>query len=103
MGRGSGTLPDNLKAKGFLSDTGPDPLNYNKATKSAFDVGPSSARQRSAVEMAFRWRASDGLFIVVLESSLPPSPVTKKQQQQQQKPVVKVGPHLTKLSGSAHV
>ena len=42
--------------------------------------------------MAFRWRADDGPLIVVLAS-------TKKRQK---KNVVKVGPPLTKLSGSAH-
>ena len=29
---------------GFLSNTGPDPVNNHKATKPAFNVGPSSAR-----------------------------------------------------------
>ena len=30
---------------GFLSNTGPDPLNNHKATMPAFNVGPPSARQ----------------------------------------------------------
>ena len=30
---------------GFLSNTGPGPLKNNKATKPAFNIGPSSARQ----------------------------------------------------------
>ena len=30
---------------GFLSNTGPDPLKHNKATKLAFNVAPSSASQ----------------------------------------------------------
>ena len=34
------------KALGFLSNTGPDPLGNHKATRPAFNVGPSSARQR---------------------------------------------------------
>ena len=38
------------------------------ATKSAFNVGPSSTRQGNAIEMAFRWRADDGPFIVVFVS-----------------------------------
>ena len=29
--------------EGFLSNTGPDPLKNHKATKPAFNVGPSSA------------------------------------------------------------
>ena len=36
------------KAIGFLSNTGPDLLENHKATKPAFNVGPSSARQRNA-------------------------------------------------------
>ena len=37
----------NHKNIGFLSNTGPDPLKIHKATKPAFDVWPSSARQRN--------------------------------------------------------
>ena len=59
------------KAIGFLSNTGPDPLENHKATMPAFYVGPTSARQRNAIKMAFRWRANDGPLIVVFESSLP--------------------------------
>ena len=33
---------------GFLSNTSPDPLKNDKAIKPAFNVGPSSARQRNA-------------------------------------------------------
>ena len=39
--------PENHKNEGFLSNTGPDPLANHKATKPAFNVGPSSARQRN--------------------------------------------------------
>ena len=46
--------------------------------------------------MAFRWRADDGPLIVIFEFSHPSS--TKNQQK---KNVVKVGPPLTKFSGSA--
>ena len=46
-----------------------------------------------ANETAFRWRADDGPFIAVIWSLYPPS--TKKK-------VIKFGPTLTKLSGSAH-
>ena len=31
-----------------------------KATKSALNVGPSSARQRNAISIAFRWWPYDG-------------------------------------------
>ena len=34
---------------GFLSKTGPDCLKNHKATKPAFNVGSSSARQRNAI------------------------------------------------------
>ena len=46
-GGGSGGLDpplENYKNIGFLSNTGPDPLNH-KATKPAFNVASSSARQ----------------------------------------------------------
>ena len=49
--RGAGG-PDTLKNHktiGFLSNTGPDPLTNHKATKPAFNVGSSSARQRNAI------------------------------------------------------
>ena len=51
--------PENHKNIGFLSNTGPDPIKIHKATKPAFNVRPSSARQRDAIEMAFSWRADD--------------------------------------------
>ena len=56
--RGSGSShSENHKNIGFLSNTGPDPLNNQKATKPAFNVGPSSA--------------NDGPLIVVFGSYLP--------------------------------
>ena len=45
--------------------------------------------------MAFRWRADDGPLIVVVGSSPPPPHQLKIKQKH-----VKVGPPLTKLSGS---
>ena len=47
--RGPDTPRENHKKIGFLSNTGPDPLKNQKATKPAFNVGPSSARQRNAI------------------------------------------------------
>ena len=44
--------------------------------------------------MAFRWRADDGPFIVIFGFSIP-STIKKIN-------VIKFGPSLTKLSGSAH-
>ena len=50
---------------------------------------------RQASEAPFRWRANDGPLIVVFGSSLLSS--TKKNP-----PKTKVGPPLTKVSGSMH-
>ena len=94
-GKGSGP-PKNHKNIGFLSNIGPDPLKYHKATKTTFNVGPSSALQRNAILMAFRWHAADGPLIVVFGSSLPHQLFKN----------VKVGPSppplMTKLTGSEH-
>ena len=57
--RESGPPPENHTAIRFFSNTGPDPLQNHKAAKPAFKVGPSLARQRNAISMAFRWRAND--------------------------------------------
>ena len=48
---GTGDLdpPKNHKNIGFLSNTGPDPLGNHKATKPAFIVVPSLARQRNTI------------------------------------------------------
>ena len=61
-GRGSGPTLKNHKNIGFISNTGPDPLKNHKGTKPVFNVGHSSARQRNAILMAFRWRADDDPF-----------------------------------------
>ena len=41
--------PEKLQNYGFISNTCPDPLKNHKATKPAFNIGPSSARQRNAI------------------------------------------------------
>ena len=70
--RGSGLPLKTFKNIGFLSNTGPDHPKNHKATKPAFNVEPTSARQRNAIiYMAFRWRAADGPLIVVFGSFLP--------------------------------
>ena len=50
-GQGVGGLDPlkNHKNIGFLSNTGSDPLKIHKATKPAFNVGPSSARQQITI------------------------------------------------------
>ena len=68
-----GNLLENHKNIGFLSNTGPDLLKIHKVTKPTFNVGPSSARHRNAIKMAFRWRADDGPLLVLFGSSLPSS------------------------------
>ena len=96
-GTGVRTPPPPLKKHKnivFLSNNGPDSLKNHKATKPAFNVWPSSARQRNAI--AFRWRANDGPLLVLFGSSLPSSKRNKKNN------IVRVGPPLAKLSGSVH-
>ena len=68
---------------GLLSNTGPDHLKNHKATEPAFNVWPSSARQRIAFSMAFRWRVENGLLIVV--HVFGSSYQLKKQQQKHKK------------------
>ena len=63
--------PENYKKVKFLSNTCLDPLKNHKATKPAFNVGPSSGRRRNAIQMAFRWRDYDGHLLVLFGSSLP--------------------------------
>ena len=62
----------------FLSNIGPDPFTNHKATKPAFNVGPLSARQRIAIEMAFRWQVDDGPLLVLFGSSSPSKKEEKK-------------------------
>ena len=59
----------NHKILGFLSNSGIGPLKNCGATGPAFNVGPSLACQRKAIEMAFRWQADDGPLIVLFGST----------------------------------
>ena len=99
-GGGAGVPRNPLKNHKNIEFSG-SPEN-RKATMPALNVGPSSAHQRNAIQwghlMVFRWRAGDGPLIVVLGSPLPLPAKNIKEK----KNVVKVGPPLTKLSGSAH-
>ena len=47
--RGSGPPLKNRKNIGFICNAGPDPLKNHKASEPAFNVVPSSARQRNAI------------------------------------------------------
>ena len=61
------------KIKGFLEIFAWIPWK-SQSCQSAFNVGPSSARLRNAIYMAFRWNVDDGPLIVVIVwfgSSLP--------------------------------
>ena len=75
--RGGGTggpdPPEKSQKYRVSFNTGPDFLKNYKATKPAFNVGPSSARQGNAILMAFCWRADDGPFIAVFGSFIPPN------------------------------
>ena len=92
-GTGVRTPLKNHKNIGFLCNTDPDPMKNHIATKPAFNVGPSSARQQSTISMVFRWQANDGPFIAIFGYSIPPS--TKKKRNQIWTP-------SAKLSGFAH-
>ena len=56
--------------KGLVLFCEPSVKNH-KATKPAFNVGPSSAHQRNAILMAFHWWADDSPIKVVFGSSIP--------------------------------
>ena len=77
--RVSGT-PEKSRKYRVFSNTGPDPLKYQKATKPEYNVGRSS--------VVIRWWADDGLLLMlhVFGSSLPSQKTSS------------VGPHLAKLS-----
>ena len=69
--RGWGHPLKNHKNKGFLSNTGPDPLKNHKAERPAFSVGQLSAYQGNE---SLKWRFASGPMIallVVFGSSLP--------------------------------
>ena len=67
-----------LKNKGFLINTDQDPRKIYKPATAAFHVGPSTARQRNAIYMAFRWRADDGPLVhVAVFGSSPPNQLKK--------------------------
>ena len=85
----------NHKILGFLSNSGIGPLKNCGATGPAFNVGPSLACQRKAIEMAFRWQADDGPLIVLFGSTYLSSAKKKKKS-------VKVEPPLAKFSGFMH-
>ena len=56
--RGSGSPEKPLKDRVSNRNTGPVTLKNHKATKPAFHVRPSSARQRNTI--SFKWRFAGG-------------------------------------------
>ena len=59
-GRPSRPQPLKTTSIGFLSDAGLVSIKSHSVTKPAFNGGPSFARQRNTILMAFRWQADDG-------------------------------------------
>ena len=90
----------NHKNIGFSSNTVPDSLK-NRSYQASIQCWGIIGTPVKGHLMAFRWRAHDGPLIVVLGSFLPSS-TKKKKKKTNKKNEVKVGPPLTKLSGSAH-
>ena len=93
-GQGVRTLK-NYKNIGSLSNTGPNPLKISKIPSQPLMLD----HHRPARETPFKWRLSGGpilAFFSCIWSYLPSS--TKKQN----KKIIRVGPPLTELSGSAH-
>ena len=64
--RGTGGPHPPPPPKNHKINTGSDLLKNHKATKPAFNVGPSAARQRNAI---YRLRADDGPILVVFGST----------------------------------
>ena len=91
-GRGPDPPPENHKSIGFYSYAGPDPLENHKATK---------LQCRPSICMAFRWQADDAPLLVAFGSSCL-SPHQQKKKEKKRCRSCRVGPPLTKLSGSAH-
>ena len=86
-GKSGSRVGDKGPGPPFFINTGPNPLNNHTTTKPAFIVRLSP----------LKWRFAGGPMVLYGSSVLPSS--TK---QKNRKNVVRVGPPLTKLSGSAH-
>ena len=92
VGWGSGSPLKNYKNIGFSSNTGLDPLKNHKATMLEFNDSMLGHKQHAS-KMPFKWCFDCGPMIAPLIPSL-----TKKPQKK-----LKLGPPLTKLSGSAQL
>ena len=77
---------------GFASNSGPDPLKNHEATCQHSMLG----HHQHVIKTPFKWRFAGGAMMTGLSWYLdPPTP-------HQLKKAFKVGPPLTKFSGSAH-
>ena len=91
--QGVRTTPPPEQSQTFSGNTGSDPLK-NRSYQASIQCRVTIGTQPKRHLMAIRWRTNEGPLITVLGFSLPSST--------QKKNVVKVGPPLIKLSGSAH-
>ena len=88
--------PENYKNIGFLSNTSPDPFKITKLPSQQ----PMFGHYRPASETPFNWRFAGGPMMAQLYRYL--DPLSPHQIKKIKKNVIKVGPPLTKLPGSAH-
>ena len=100
--RGSGSPPPEKSQKySFASNTGPDPLKYHKATKTAINVGSSSVPSESPFEWRFAGERMTARFLWNLDTLFPNSLINLKHTKRRKKE--KNGPPLVKVSGSLQV
>ena len=99
-GQGIRTHPlKNHKNTEILSNTGPDPLNFSKFSKLPSQHSTLD-HHRHPSETPFKWRFAGGPMMAHFFSDMwILSPLKKKKKRCQS---CRVGPPLTKLSGSAH-
>ena len=88
----------NHKNIGLLSTTGPDPLKNHKASKPASMLG----HHPHTSEPPFKWRFAGGPMMALQKIAFGSSTPSSRKNKTTKKNVVKVGPPMTKLSGSAH-
>ena len=90
--------PGKLQKCSFFSNTGPDPLQIVKLPSRQSILG----HNRHASETTFKWSFAGGPMMAHLSLFLDHSPPPHQTKKNTQKKNFKVGPPLTKLSGSAH-
>ena len=88
----------NHKNIGVISNTGPE---NHKATKPEYNVVLDHYRHAS--ETPFKWCFTGGSLKARLYRHLDPTSLIYKNKNTHKKNAIKLGPPLTKLSGSTHV